>query len=172
MNLFRAFAAKAAVSLFPAFLFFTLLASTPVFAGQKAPQFSLPSAKDGTVVNMKDYLGKVVLVNFFTTWCPPCRQEIPSLISLHKEYGPKGFSVIAISLDDDSSKVVAKFVDKMEIIYPVLMADDNVSRDFGGVIGIPTSFLVDQKGEVVKRFNGFVTHEVLQQEIEGLLKTK
>ncbi len=171
MNFFRTLANKGAAILVPALLFLTLTC-TSVLAGDKAPQFSLPSATDGTVINMKDYLGKVVLVNFFTTWCPPCRQEIPSLNDLHKEYSPKGFAVIGISLDDDSSKVVAKFIQKMEIVYPVLMADSNVSRDFGGVIGIPTSFLVDKKGEVVQRYNGYVTHEVLQKDIDEQLNVQ
>ena len=170
MNFFRIFAKKGTALLFPLFLFFLFVFITPAKA-EKAPLFSLPSATDGAIVNMKDYLGKVVVVNFFTTWCPPCRQEIPSLNSLHEEYGPKGFSVIGISLDEGSSKIVAKFINKMEIIYPVLMADGNVTRDFGGVIGIPTSFLVDQKGEVAKRYNGYVPHDLLKKDIDELLKT-
>lgn len=170
MNDLRNFAKKGQALLLSMLLFFALFCSQA--AAAKTPQFALPSAIDGSVIDLKDYSGKVVVVNFFTTWCPPCRQEIPSLNSLHEEYGSKGFAVIGISLDDESSKVVTKFMKKMKIIYPVAMADDNVTRDFGGVIGIPTSFLLNQKGELVKRYDGFVSHDILQKDIDELFKNE
>lgn len=154
------------------FSFFFLIFNDQTLAATKAPQFSLPSALDGSQVDMKNYADKVVLVNFFTTWCPPCRQEIPSLNKLQDEYSAKGFSVIGISLDESSSRIVVKFMKKMEINYPVAMADDEVTRDFGGVIGIPTSILVDQKGDIAKRYDGYAPHDLLKRDIDTLLSTK
>lgn len=153
------------------FCFFIFL-SNHARAATEAVQFALPSAIDGSLVDMKNYDGKVVLINFFTTWCPPCRQEIPSLSKLQDEYGAKGFSVIGISLDESGSKIVVKFIKKMEINYPVAMADDKITRDFGGVIGIPTSFLIDRKGNIAKRYDGYVTHDLLEKDIRVLLNTK
>ena len=144
--------------LFISLLFFLFFAfSSHVDAATQAPQFSLPSAIDGSPIDMKNYDGKVVLINFFTTWCPPCRQEIPSLNKLQDQNGAKGFSVIGISLDESTSRIVVKFMKKMKINYPVAMADDNVTRDFGGVIGIPTSILRIQDEEY-----GMPYHQVLR----------
>lgn len=158
--------------LVPFLLGFFLLLSNHAQATTKAPQFALPSAIDGSLIDMKSYSGKVVLINFFTTWCPPCRQEIPTLNQLQEKYDAKGFSVIGISLDESSSKIVVKFIKKMKVNYPVAMADDKTTRDFGGVIGIPTSFLIDQKGNIAKRYDGYVTHDLLEKDIGSLLNTK
>lgn len=154
------------------FSFFFLFFTSQTLAATKAPLFSLPSAIDGSPIDMKNYAGKIVLINFFTTWCPPCRQEIPSLKKLQDEYGTKGFSVIGISLDESSSKIVVKFIKKMKITYPVAMADDTVNRDFGGVIGIPSSFLIDQEGNVAKRYDGYAPYDLLKKDINTLFSTK
>jgi thiol-disulfide isomerase/thioredoxin len=119
---------------------------------EKMPEFSLSSALDGKVVNSKDFSGKVLLITFFATWCPPCRQEIPTLIRLQNDYGPKGFSVIGLSVDEKGPKVVVKMI-----------------RAFGGVAGIPTSFLVNRQGMIVKRYPGYVPHALLDKDIKALL---
>jgi thiol-disulfide isomerase/thioredoxin len=146
-----------------------LLLANPLQAASPMPHFELSSATGGSNVNSSDFQGKVLLVNFFATWCPPCRHEIPSLIKLEKKFGPKGFSIIGISVDQGSSKVVKKFVEKMDINYPVGMATEEVARDFGGVVGIPVSFLVDRQGNVVKTYPGYVEDKVLEHDINSLL---
>ena len=133
------------------------------------PEFSLPSVLDGKVVSSEDFKGKVLLITFFATWCPPCRQEIPTLVELQREYGPRGFSVIGLSVDEGGPRVVARLVRQAKINYPVLMADRATARAFGGIAGIPTSFLVNRKGHVVKKYPGYVPHNLLARDIEALL---
>ncbi len=134
------------------------------------PEFSLPSVVDGNVVNSDSFKGKVLLITFFATWCPPCRQEIPTLIQLYKDLGPRGFAVIGLSVDEGGPKVVAKLVEQEKINYPVLMADRSTARSFGGIAGIPTSFLVNRKGHVVKKYSGFVTHQRLERDVKAVLQ--
>lgn len=136
---------------------------------EKMPEFSLPSALDGKVVKSKDFSGKVLLITFFATWCPPCRQEIPTLIRLQNDYEPKGFSVIGLSVDEKGPKVVVKMIKKDKINYPVLMAKGKTARAFGGVAGIPTSFLINRQGMIVKRYPGYVPHALLDKDIKALL---
>lgn len=135
----------------------------------KMPEFSLPSALDGKEVRSEDFTGKVVLVTFFATWCPPCRQEIPTLIRLQDDYGARGFSVIGLSVDEKGPKTVVKMIEKEKINYPVLMAKGKTANDFGGVVGIPTSFLVNKQGMIVKRYPGYVPHAMLEEDIKAIL---
>ena len=146
-----------------------LAAGSMAVAGSDMPSFSLSSAVDGKTVNSDDFKGKTLLVTFFATWCPPCRQEIPNLIKLQQEYADKGFSVIGLSLDEKGPSIVARLVDKEKINYPVLMADSRTAREFGGIAGIPTSFLVNKKGQVVKRYPGYVPHTLLEKDIKSVL---
>ena len=138
-------------------------------AGEAMPSFSLSSALDGKSVDSKDFKGKTLLITFFTTWCPPCRQEIPTLIQLQNDYAAKGFSVIGLSMDEKGASVVAKLIEKEGINYPVLMADAKTARDFGGIVGVPTSFLVNREGEVAKRYPGYVPHSLLEKDINSIL---
>lgn len=148
---------------------FTLMAGAAQ-AAAKMPSFALPSVKDGATVNSSAYQGKAMLINFFATWCPPCRKEIPDFIKLQTEYGPKGFTVIGISTDQGGSSLVDKFAQKMEINYPVLMSNSETPRAFGGILGIPTSFLVNKEGNVVKRYDGYVDHQTLVNDLNAILK--
>ena len=142
--------------------------TSPAMAGEVMPGFSLSSAQDGKTVDSGAFKGKTLLITFFATWCPPCRQEIPSLIELQSAYAAKGFSVIGMSMDDGAS-VVAKLIDKEKINYPVLMADGKTADDFGGIVGIPISFLVNKAGEVVKRYPGYAPHSLLEKDINSIL---
>jgi len=134
------------------------------------PHFALKSAVDGKTYDSDNYKGKVTLVTFFATWCPPCVQEIPSLINLQDEFKEKDFTVVGISVDQGGSKVVKRLIDKTGINYPVLMADSKITRDFGGVIGIPTSFLINPNGLIVKKYPGYVSHDVLANDIKQLFQ--
>lgn len=147
-----------------------LALSTDAFAATKVPDFSFPSVSDSAKVDIRDFRGKVVLINFWATWCGPCVQEIPSLASLQDVYGEQGFSVLGISVDQGGSGVVAKMMKKTGVNYPVVVGNSKVSRDFGGVYGVPTSFLVDRSGNVLKRYTGFVGHKVFEEDIKAALQ--
>ena len=151
-------------------LFVVGIFSIPAQAAKKMPEFSLSTAVDGKVMENKDFAGKAMLVTFFATWCPPCRQEIPTLIQMQNEYGSQGFSVIGISVDEGGSKLVAKLVELEKINYPVLMAARSTTDDFGGVGGIPTSFLVNKKGNIVKSYEGYVAHAILERDVKFVLQ--
>ena len=146
-----------------------LLALSSRVRATPMPDFTLPSAVDGKNISSKEFEGKVLLVTFFATWCPPCRQEIPSLIQLQKDLSAKGFSVLGLSLDDGDADVVNELVEHDKINYPVLMANREVVSGFGGVTGIPTSFLVSHEGKMVRTYAGYVSHELLKQDIEEII---
>ncbi|OIP44480.1 MAG: hypothetical protein AUK28_10145 [Desulfobacterales bacterium CG2_30_60_27] len=142
----------------------------PALAGSAVPHFALPSVADGAVIDSNQYKGKVRLIIFWATWCPPCREEIPALIRLQDEFGAKGFTVVALSVDQDSAGMVRKFVEKNKVNYPVMRADRDVLQKFGGITGVPYSFLVDQAGNVVKSYPGFADYRILRNDISGLIR--
>jgi thiol-disulfide isomerase/thioredoxin len=132
----------------------------------------------GKDVSLASYKGKVVLVNFWATWCEPCRVEVPWMIEFQQKYGGKGFTVLGVAMDDEGKSVVEPFVQKqqfdvdgkqMAMNYPILLGSDDIAEKFGGLIGIPTSILISKDGKIVKRFIGLVDHDLLVKEIEGLL---
>lgn len=148
---------------------FVLLPVYAASASKSMPSFSLPDVVTGDTVDSNIFDGKTLLVTFFATWCPPCMQEIPDLISLQNEYEKKGFSVVALSVDQGGVGVVKKLVEKRSINYPVLLANGATARDFGGVVGIPTSFLINSKGLVVKKYPGYVPHMILENDIKRIM---
>ncbi len=147
---------------------FSPLAAKQLQAATKMPSFELEDVLTGKTIDSRSFNGKSLLVIFFATWCPPCVQEIPNLIKLQNQYRDNGFSVVAISVDQEKN-VVQKMVTRKEVNYPVMMADKAVTRNFGGVYGIPTSFLVSSKGTVVKKYSGYVPHSVLVKDLEQII---
>ncbi|WP_028583375.1 TlpA disulfide reductase family protein [Desulfogranum mediterraneum] len=144
-------------------------AAVPLFAADAMPPFSLPSALDGRLLNSELYAGKVLLVNFFATWCAPCRREIPILKRLHQQYEEQGFSVIGLSLDEGGPQLVAKLIAAEQLSYPVVMADRATARAFGGVVGFPTSFLVNRAGHIIRRYSEFAPRSLLEKDIKSAL---
>jgi thiol-disulfide isomerase/thioredoxin len=140
-----------------------LVSSTPKNA---APQFTL-SDLNGRPVSLSDYRGKVVILDFWAPWCPPCKREIPDLISLQDQYGPKGLQVVGIGLDRTDN--VTTFVRENGVNYPVMVGDDEITRLYGGIPGIPTTFIVDKEGNISKRFEGFTDRSVFEAAIRKLL---
>ena len=136
---------------------------------QMMPPFKLTSLTDQTVIDSSQFKGKVLLVSFFASWCPPCIMEIPSLIELQNSFGPKGFSVVAFSVDSGSLAPLKSIIAQKKINYPVFMADPDVTEGFGRVTGIPVSYLVNRQGQLVKKHLGYIEHDVLAEEIESLL---
>ncbi len=133
------------------------------------PAFKLPSLTDNTMVDTAELKGRVLLLTFFATWCPPCIQEIPTLNDLQQSLGERGFTVLGFSVDEDGTDLLAKLIEKFEILYPVLLADQELAKAFGGVSGIPVTFLVNRKSEIVKKYLGYVEHDVLEGDIKKLL---
>ena len=138
-------------------------------AGSRMPAFILKSVVDGQDIDSRSFAGKVLLITFFATWCPPCIEEIPTLIELQKSYARKGFSIVAISVDQGGPEEVARLVTKKRINYPVMMADNETMENFGGVYGIPVSFLVNNEGNVVKKYPGYVPKSILQKDIQSVM---
>ena len=135
----------------------------------KAPNFALLDLK-GDLVKLTHFKGKVVLVNFFATYCPPCRYEIPDFVKLQKELGPKGFQVIGISVDENGEKILPYFVKQLNINYPILLATSKVIRDYGNVYALPQSFLIGRDQSIIKHFTGMITEHELRPLIEKALK--
>lgn len=133
-----------------------------------APQFTLDDI-NGKSVSLNDYKGKVIILDFWATWCPPCREEIPDFIALQNEYGKKGLQIIGIAVDRDGIKSVKPFYENMGMNYPVLLTDGKVESRYGGIRAIPTTFIIDKKGSIVKKYVGFQSKAVFEKEIKELL---
>src|SRR5664279_4017995 len=118
-----------------------------------APDFTLASTGDKNI-KLSDYRGKVVILDFWATWCPPCRRGIPDLIEIQKEYG-NDVVVIGISMDTDSKSDVVPFIKQMGVKYHIAYADAGVVQAYGGVESIPTSFVIDKNGNIVDNHIGW-----------------
>ena len=147
---------------------FFLLALAPQPVMDKAPAFVLKNL-DGKEVASSEYAGKVVLLNFWATWCPPCQAEIPALNSLHNDYKSKGVEVVGISVDEDGPEAVKAFAVQRGIDYPILMSSDAVIEAYGGIRGIPTTFLISRDGKIVKKFYGEQTKSKLEEAVKALI---
>ena len=133
-----------------------------------APDFTLP-AVDGSMVSMSDYSGKVILVDFWATWCPPCNDMIPVLSELHKQYSDKGLVILGVSLDQDGLGVLGTFVHENMIPYKVVMGDNRISNSFGGVSSIPTLYMVDREGRLVRKLMGYHSYRQLEEQVKKYL---
>jgi cytochrome c biogenesis protein CcmG/thiol:disulfide interchange protein DsbE len=134
----------------------------------KAPDFKL-KALDGKEVKLSDFKGKVRIVDFWATWCPPCREEIPDFISLQKEFKGKGLEIIGVSVDREGPEVVKKFGKEFGINYTSLLANEEVIAAYGGIRGIPTTFVIDREGYIVKKYVGATSKETFEKDIKELL---
>jgi thiol-disulfide isomerase/thioredoxin len=132
-----------------------------------APDFTLKSL-DGKPIALADLRGKVVFLNFWATWCGPCRAEIPDLVDLQNRYKDR-LQIIGLDVDDDDADEVQKFVDENKIQYPVILTPAEVRGDYGGIPALPTSFVVDTEGRVVQKHVGLWDPAVYETEIRALL---
>jgi cytochrome c biogenesis protein CcmG/thiol:disulfide interchange protein DsbE len=147
--------------------------------GKPAPEFALEDLS-GKRVSLASYKGKAVLINFWATWCGPCKLETPWLVELRNQYVPQGFEVLGVSTDDidrgdpqklsDEKKEIANFVDRMHIPYPVLIDGDSLSKPYGGLDAMPTSFFVDRNGTVVAAQMGLTSKDDIEANIRKALE--
>ena len=140
-------------------------------AGSKkaAPEWQLNDV-DGKPVKLSDFKGKVIILDFWATWCPPCRMEIPGFVAIQKKYADKGFTVIGVSLDQQGPSVVKPFMNKLGMSYPVVMGTQRTARDYGGITAIPTTFVIDREGNVVRAFEGYTDQATFESVIGPLLE--
>ncbi len=133
----------------------------------EAPGFALEDLS-GNTVRLSDFKGKMVILNFWATWCGPCRMEIPSFVDLQDEFGDKGLAIVGISLDNAGVSVVKEFVDEFSVNYPILMHDGRVAYQYG-INPIPTTFIINKDGKVVNMFIGYKPEDVFRGEIKRWL---
>ncbi len=133
----------------------------------RAPDFTL-TAMDGKEISLSDYNGSIIIINFWTTWCGPCRYEIPDLMELRKKYDGD-LIVLGISLDYEPSSVVPSFAERLGINYPILYGDSGIARTYGGVSGIPTTFIIDRDMNLYRRYIGYRPQSVFIKDIEDLI---
>ena len=145
--------------------------------GKPAPEIRLKDL-NGKEVSLADYKGQVVLLNFWVTWCDPCRVEIPWLIDLQTKYASRGFTVVGVAMDEEGKSVVAPFIEKerfdvngkqLPMDYPILLGDDEASEKFGGILGYPTSFLISRDGKQVLKIQGLRSYDEIAKAIEDQL---
>jgi len=136
---------------------------------QPAPEFNLKDP-DGRTVRLSDYRGKVVLLNFWATWCGPCKIEIPWFIEFEQRHKDRGFAVLGISMDEDGWDVVRPYISRLKVNYRILMGNDTVAMLYGGVDALPTSFMIDREGKIASVHVGLVSKGDYQHDISELLE--
>ncbi len=140
----------------------------PAASTAVAPAWKLRSV-DGREVSAADFAGKVLVLDFWATWCPPCRAEIPGFIELQKKYEKDGLVIVGISVDKGGVDLVKKFIAENKINYTIVMADDMVADTFGGIEGIPTTFVIDRAGKIQFKKVGFEETAVFEARLKPLL---
>ena len=138
--------------------------------GDMAPDFTLKVlGENGKTLRLSSLKGKGVIVNFWATWCGPCKIEMPWLVELQKKYGPEGLQIIGVADDDSGEKSISDFARKMQLNYPVLLGTEQVAEQYGGLEGLPTSFFVDRSGKVVDVLIGIDSESRLEDSIKKSL---
>lgn len=130
--------------------------------------FTLPTL-DSDRISLSDFKGKVIILDFWSTWCAPCRVEIPGFVELQEEYGEMGLQMLGVSLDRGRKKVVEDFCGRYYVNYPILMDNGEVARRFR-VTAIPTAYVIDREGNLFKKYVGAREKEVFKNDIERLIR--
>jgi len=145
--------------------------STGTPANGIAPDFSLQSL-EGRPMHLSDFRGKAVLLNFWATWCAPCKIEMPWFVELQKQYGPEGLQIVGVAMDDASPKDIADFAKDMGVNYPVLIGKESVGDDYGGVQFLPENFYIDRNGKVLDKAFGLKGRGEIEDEIKKIIASR
>jgi cytochrome c biogenesis protein CcmG/thiol:disulfide interchange protein DsbE len=141
----------------------------PESSASQAPALTLVDLS-GNKIDTPSYTGKVVLINFWAAWCTPCAEEVPQLVALQDKYRDQGFRVIGISMEDSDS-ALRDFYRKYKMNYPVVAGSEKIAESYGGILGLPTSFLISRDGRIRAKYPGLADFAKLEQEIVALLRT-
>ena len=136
--------------------------------GQAAPDFQL-AALDGKPLKLSDYHGKAILLNFWATWCEPCKIEMPWFVDLQKKYGPQGLQVLGVAMDDASPKDIAEFAQKLGVNYPIVIGKEEVGTQYGGVQFLPSTFYITRDGKILDHVFGLVSRSEIEANIQKAL---
>jgi len=142
--------------------------TTAVKVGDPAPELILKDL-EGQTVKLSDLKGKVVLVDFWATWCQPCTIMIPWFIEFQNRYGPQGLAVVGVAMDDEGLSAVKPYVQKSAMNYTVVIGTEDAADAWGGIFGLPTSFIIDRQGRIQAKHIGLVSRDVFEKDIRGLL---
>lgn len=138
-------------------------------SSDEAPNFALKTL-DGEVFRLEEHRGEVVVLNFWATWCPPCRREIPDFVSLQQDLGDRGLQFVGVALERSAGpKKVRAFAEQMNINYPIGLGDGSIADKYGGVRGLPMTFVIGPEGNIRKRIPGMTTKDLLRPLLEALL---
>ena len=138
--------------------------ATATAAGHQAPDFVLTDLQ-GHTFKLSDLRGKAVVLNFWATWCPPCKQEIPWFVEFQKRYGPQGLQIVGVNMDDGGQQDVEKFASENSVNYPILLGQEKVAEEYGGIDYLPTTFYIDRNGVVIDRVFGQPGRDEIEQNI-------
>jgi len=138
-------------------------------ARKPAPNFTLLDS-NGAKVTLASFKGKVVLLNFWATWCGPCQVEIPWFIEFNKTYKARGLAVVGVSMDEDGWKSVKPYLATKKIDYPIVVGTEDVAKSYGGVDSLPSTFIIDRDGKIAFSHSGLVGKDTYETEIRGLLE--
>jgi peroxiredoxin len=151
---------------------FQLVGQSRIKTGSPAPNFTFPDLT-GKKVSLSDYRGRVVFLNIWATWCPPCVDEMPSMEKLYKKFKGDQFEIMAVSIDGEGRKVVAPFMERLNLTFPALLDKKGKIKNIYGVTGIPESFIINKKGIIVKKVLGPIdwAKPVISRFFEDLLQS-
>jgi len=139
--------------------------------GTPAPDFTLETL-DGKTVSLSEFKGKAVLVNFWATWCGPCKIETPWLVDFQNQYGAQGLQIVGVAMDDSGKDEIARFAKDMGMNYPVLLGKEAVGEAYGGIPALPESFFVGRDGKIVDKIMGIEGKAVIESAIKKALSTQ
>jgi peroxiredoxin len=155
----------------PAVLLSLVLLTASCAKAAPAPNWQLTDL-DGKTVSLSDFKGNAVILDFWATWCPPCREEIPGFVALQKQYKDQGLVVVGVSLDQGGPGVVSAFAKQNHIDYPIVMGTEDVATAYGNIQAIPTTFVIDPKGNIVAKHEGATDMATFESELKPILPGK